>query len=51
MGLLDKIKNLFLYNIEVGSRYILNKICSNKSYYGDDVKIEYINGKREMRYM
>ena len=42
----DKIKNLFLYNIEVGSRYIINKICSSKSYYGDDVKIEYINGKK-----
>ena len=27
----DKIKNLFLYNIEVGSRYVINKICSNKS--------------------
>ena len=42
----DKIKNLFLYNIEVGSRYIINKICSSKSYYGDDVKIEYINGQK-----
>jgi len=42
----DKIKNLFLYNIEVGSRYIINKISSNKSYYGNDVKIEYIDGKK-----
>ena len=42
----DKVKNLFLYNIEVGSRYVVNKICSNKSYYGDDVKIEYVNGKK-----
>lgn len=42
----DKIKNLFIYNIEVGSRYIINKISSNKSYYGDDVRIEYINGKK-----
>jgi len=42
----DKIKNLFIYNIEVGSRYIINKICSDKSYYGDDVRIEYINGKK-----
>lgn len=42
----DKIKNLFLYNIEIGSRYIINKICSSKSYYGDDVHIEYINGKK-----
>ena len=42
----DKVKNLFLYNVEVGSRYIINKICFNKSYYGDDVKIEYINGKK-----
>ena len=43
---IDKIKNLFLYNIDVGSRYILNKVCSNKSYYGDNVRIEYINGKK-----
>ena len=43
---IDKIKNLFLYNVEVGSRYVINKICSSKSYYGDDVKIEYINGKK-----
>jgi len=42
----DKIKNLFLYNVEVGGRYVINKICSNKSYYGDDVKIKYINGKK-----
>lgn len=42
----DKIKNLFLYNIEIGSRYVINKICTSKSYYGDDVKIEYIDGKK-----
>lgn len=42
----DKVKNLFLYNVEIGSRYVVNKICSNKSYYGDDVRIEYINGKK-----
>ena len=42
----DKVKNLFLYNIDVGSRYVINKICSNKGYYGDDVKIEYVNGKK-----
>ncbi len=42
----DKVKNLFLYNIEVGSRYVINKICSNKGYYGDDVRIEYINGRK-----
>lgn len=42
----DKIKNLFIYNIEVGSRYIINKICTNKSYYGNDVRIEYIDGKK-----
>ena len=42
----DKVKNLFLYNIEVGSRYVINKVCSNKGYYGDDVKIEYIDGKK-----
>ena len=43
---IDKIKNLFLYNIDVGSRYIINKICSNKSFYGNDVKIVYIDGKK-----
>ena len=43
---IDKIKNIFIYNIEIGSRYVINKICSNKSYYGDDVTIEYINGKK-----
>ena len=42
----DKIKNLFIYNIEVGSRYVINKICSGKNYYGSDVSIEYINGKK-----
>lgn len=42
----DKIKNLILYNIEVGSRYILNKIYTYKNYYGSDVRIEYINGKK-----
>lgn len=43
---IDKIKNLFVYNIEVGSRFVINKICSNKWYYGDDVTIEYIDGKK-----
>lgn len=43
---LDKIKNLFLYNIEVGSSFVLNKINSNKKFYDDNVKIEYINGKK-----
>lgn len=42
----DKIKNLVLYNILVGSRYIINKFNCNKSYYGDDVRIEYIDGKK-----
>ena len=42
----EKIKNIFIYNIEVGSRYIINKISSKKSYYGDDVRIEYINGRK-----
>lgn len=42
----DKVKNLFLYNVEVGSRYVINKISTSKSYYGDDVRIEYINGKK-----
>lgn len=43
---LDKIKNIFLYNIEVGSRYITNKIKSSKSYYDDNVKISFINGHK-----
>lgn len=42
----DKIKNIFLYNITVGSTYILNKISSSQKFYGDDVKIKYINGKK-----
>ena len=42
----DKIKNLFVYNIDVGSRYVINKICSNNSYYGDDVTTQYIDGKK-----
>ena len=42
----DKIKNLFIYNVEVGSRYVINKISSNKSFYDDDVRIEYIDGKK-----
>lgn len=43
---LDKIKNIPIYNIKVGTRYILNKINSNMSYYDDNVKIKFINGKR-----
>ena len=43
---IDKIRNLFLYNIEVMGRYVINKINSNKSYYGNDVQIKYINGKK-----
>ena len=43
---LDKVKNLPLYNIEVGTRYISNKIKSSKEYYEDNVKIEMINGKK-----
>ena len=42
----DKVKNLFLYNIEVGSRYVVNKISSLKRYYGDDVRIAYVKGKK-----
>lgn len=42
----DKVKNLFLYNLEVGSRYVINKLYSNKIYYGNDVKIEYVDGKK-----
>ena len=26
--------------------YVINKISTSKSYYGDDVRIEYINGKK-----
>lgn len=43
---LDKIKNIPLYNIDIGSRYITNKIKSSKDYYNDNVKIEVINGKK-----
>ena len=43
---LDKIKNLFLYNIDIGSRYITNKLITSKDYYDDKVKIEIINGKK-----
>lgn len=43
---LDKIKNIPIYNIKVGTRYILNKINPNMSYYDDNVKIKFINGKR-----
>lgn len=42
----DKIKNIFLYNIEVGVTYVLNKVNSNKKFYDDRVKIEFINGKK-----
>lgn len=42
----DKVKNLFLFNIDVGSRYILNKINSTQKFYDAKVKIEYINGKK-----
>jgi len=41
-----KIKNLTIYNTKVMTRYILNKIKSNKIYYDDRVKIEYIDGKK-----
>lgn len=41
-----KIKNLVIYNTMVMCRYILNKIVSNKGYYDDRVRIEYINGKK-----
>ena len=42
----DKVKNLILYNVIVGSRYILNKIISNKKFYDDRVRIEYINDNK-----
>ncbi|MGM9881873.1 MAG: FAD-dependent oxidoreductase, partial [Bacilli bacterium] len=43
---LDKIKNLSIYNIDIGSRYIAGKIKSSKEYYDDNVKIEIIDGKK-----
>lgn len=43
---MDKIKNIPLYNVKVGTRYILNKINPNMNYYSSDVKVKYINGKR-----
>lgn len=42
----DKIKNIVLYNIKVGTRYIFNKINPNMNFYKNDVTIKYINGKR-----
>lgn len=42
----DKIKNITLFNFNVGTRYIRNKINSNMSYYDDKVIIKNINGKR-----
>ena len=42
----DKIKNLLIYNIDVGTRYIINKIKSSQDYYDDRVRIEVINGKK-----
>ena len=41
-----KIKNLTIYNTMVITRYILNKVISNKPYYDDRVRIEYIDGKK-----
>ncbi len=43
---LDKIKNIPIYNIKVGTRYILNKINPHMNYYNNNVKIKFINGKR-----
>ena len=42
----DKIKNIPLYNLKVGTRYILNKINPNMNYYDNNVKIKFISGKR-----
>lgn len=41
-----KVKNLVIYNTLVMSRYILNKVKSSKQFYNDNVRIEYINGKK-----
>ena len=43
---MDKIKNIPIYNIKIGTRYILNKINPHMPYYNDNVKIKLINGKR-----
>lgn len=42
----DKLKNIPLYNIEVGSRYIFGKIKTSPNFYEDNVRIEMINGKK-----
>lgn len=41
-----KVKNLLVYNTKVITRYVLNKMCSNKKFYDDNVKIKYIDGKK-----
>ena len=41
-----KIKNLVIYNTMVMSRYIINKVVSNKGFYDENVRIEYIDGKK-----
>ena len=43
---MDKIKNIPLYNIKVGTRYIINKINPNMKYYDDNINIKFIKGKR-----
>ena len=41
-----KIKNLTIYNTMVMTRYVLNKIISSKTFYEDNVRIEYISGQK-----
>ena len=41
-----KIKNLTIYNTMVMLRYIINKLVSSKSFYSQNVRIEYINGRK-----
>lgn len=41
-----KIRNLIVYNSMVMTRYILNKVITDKTYYDDRVRIEYISGKK-----
>lgn len=41
----DKFKNLVIYNFKTMTRYVLNKIMPYQGYYGDDVKIENVDGK------
>lgn len=43
---LDKIKNIPLFNFNIGIRYIRNKLNSKMKYYDNKVIIKNINGQR-----